>query len=147
MHPKRRVRTGVAHRRNLRPTREGRLARESSGPISGDFRGVARNQGFEFHFEHPPLPNRPFLSPDKKAGFRLYCGECRWIGSEGGAKGFSLREVVSVGENYWPKCTSVSITGVGERFRGIWNAWLRFMFDRSNWISLLVCLQRIRRVA
>lgn len=147
MHPKRRVRTGVAHRRNLRPTREGRLARESSGPISGDFRGVARNQGFEFHFEHPPLPNRPFLSPDKKAGFRLYRGECRWTGAKVArraslcAKWFQLARII--GRNAHPFPLPVQEKGFEESE----NVWLRFMFDRSNWISLLVCLQRIRRVA
>ena len=88
------------------------------GPLAGIFEGWREIRGSNSISSIPRSPIVRSFRPTKKR-VSIVSRRVSLNGSEGGAKGFSLREVVSVGENYWPKCTSVSITGVGERFRGI----------------------------
>lgn len=145
MHPKRRVRTGVAHRRNLRPTREGRLAHRR-GPLAGIFEGWREIRGSNSISSIPRSPIVRSFRPTKKRGFDCIAAsvverERRWReGLLSARSGFSWWELLAemhirfhyrcrrkVSRNL-KTCDYVS-------------------FDRSNWISLLVCLQRIRRVA
>lgn len=117
------------------------------GPLAGIFEGWREIRGSNSISSIPRSPIVRSFRPTKKRGFDCIAASVVELGAKVArraslcAKWFQLARII--GRNAHPVPLPVQEKGFEESE----NVWLRFMFDRSNWISLLVCLQRIRRVA